>query len=178
MVPLAKKSSKFFKEFKEFALRGNVIDLAVGVIIGGALQNIIQSVVNDLIMPVVGMLCKTDFSNLYLPLYDTSQYPELAGASLSVVRDEHGLPVFAYGRFLTQFINFMIMAFVIFLMVKGLNTLSHLRLHKAAEAAPLPTTKVCPYCRTEIDVKATRCPHCTSELETDLVSHSSDETST
>ena len=87
MIPLAKKSSKFFKEFKEFALRGNVVDLAVGVIIGGALQTIIQSVVNDLIMPVVGMLCKTDFSNLYLPLYDTSKYPELAGAALTAVRD-------------------------------------------------------------------------------------------
>ena len=169
MSPLAKKSSKFLKEFKEFALRGNVIDLAVGVIIGGAFQRIIQSVVNDLIMPVVGMIFKTDFSNLYLPLYDTSKYPELAGAALAVVRDERGLPVFAYGSFLTQFINFLIMAFVIFLMVKGINSLTHLRLHKAQEEADAPTTKICPYCYTEIDVKATRCPHCTSELEIETV---------
>ena len=164
MSSLAKKSSKFLKEFKEFALRGNVVDLAVGVIIGGALQTIIKSVVNDLIMPVVGMLCKTDFSNLYLPLFDTSKYPELAGAALTVVRDERGLPVFAYGSFLTQFINFLIMAFVIFLMVKGLNSLSHLRLRKSEAEAPLPTTQVCPYCRSEIDIHATRCPHCTSLL--------------
>lgn len=165
---MAKRTSKFLKEFKEFIMRGNVIDLAVGVIIGGAFQKIIQSVVNDLIMPMVGMLCKTDFSSLYIPLYDTSKYPELEGAALSVVRDNNGLPVFAYGSFLTQLINFLIMAFVIFLMVKGINSLAHIRLRKVkeeAEAAPEPTTKICPYCCTEIDIKATRCPHCTSNLE-------------
>ncbi len=155
---------KFFGEFKEFILRGNVIDLAVGVIVGGAFQKIVQSVVNDLIMPVVGMLLKTDFSSLYVPLFDTAKYPELAGAALAVVRDEKGLPVFAYGSFLTQLINFLIMAFIIFLMVKGINSLAKLR-HKKEEAEEEPTTKTCPFCCTEIDIKATRCPHCTSQLE-------------
>ena len=169
MIPLAKKSSKFFKEFKEFALRGNVVDLAVGVIIGGALQTIIQSVVNDLIMPVVGMLCKTDFSNLYLPLYDTSKYPELAGAALTAVRDERGLPVFAYGSFLTQFINFLIMAFVIFLLVKGMNKLSEANplAKKGGEEESAPKTKTCPFCKSEIPVDATKCAHCTADMPED-----------
>ena len=156
---------KFFGEFKEFILRGNVIDLAVGVIVGGAFQKIVQSVVNDLIMPLVGMLLKTDFSSLYIPLFDTAKYPELAGAALAVVRDEKGLPVFAYGSFLTQLINFLIMAFIIFLMVKGINSLAKLRHKKEEEVEEEPTTKTCPFCCTEIDIKATRCPHCTSQLE-------------
>ncbi len=134
---------KFFSEFKEFALRGNVMDLAVGVIIGAAFQGIVNSLVNDVISPFIGLFAKTDFKDWVWIVNDTK---------------------IAYGSFLTAVINFFIMAFVIFLLVKGLNRLSKLGRKKEEEAAP-PSTKSCPYCCTEIDAKATRCPHCTSVLD-------------
>ena len=136
---------KFFSEFKEFALRGNVMDLAVGVIIGGAFQGIVNSLVNDVISPFIGLFAKTDFKDWVWVINDTK---------------------IAYGAFLTAVINFLIMAFVIFLLVKGLNKLSKLgRKKREEEAAAAPSVKVCPYCCTEIDIKATRCPHCTSVLD-------------
>lgn len=134
---------KFLHEFKEFAMRGSVIDLAVGVIIGGAFQKIVTSLVNDVISPVIGLFAKQDFSGLSADVF---------GVSIK------------YGAFITEVINFIIMAFVIFLLVKTLNKLASL--HRKVEEKPEePTTKKCPYCCTDIDIAATRCPHCTSILE-------------
>lgn len=133
---------KFLKEFKEFAMRGNVIDLAVGVIIGAAFQKIVTSLVNDVVSPIIGIVAKQNFNDLVL---------EFAGVTVK------------YGAFITEVINFIIMAFVIFVMVKALNKLS--TIGKKEEEEKEPDTKKCPYCCTEIDIKATRCPHCTSEIE-------------
>ena len=133
---------KFLKEFKEFAMRGNVIDLAVGVIIGAAFQKIVTSLVNDVISPIIGLVAKQNFNDLAL---------EFAGVTVK------------YGAFITEVINFIIMAFVIFVMIKALNKLASIG--KKEEEAKEPDTKKCPYCCSEIDVKATRCPNCTSEVE-------------
>ena len=116
------------KEFKQFAMRGNVIDLAVGVIIGGAFGTIVNSVVNDLIMPLVGIVFKADFSNLYVPLSDKID------ASLPLAKAKELGPVFAWGNFITVVINFLILAFIIFLMVKGMNSMK--KKEEAAPAAP------------------------------------------
>lgn len=137
---------KFFGEFKEFALRGNVMDLAIGVIIGAAFQAIINSLVNDVLSPLIGLVAQTDLSYLVFTL--------------------NGVDI-RYGAFLTAVINFIIMVFVIFLLVKGMNALAGLGRKKEAEA-PAPTTKKCPYCYSEIDIKASRCPHCTSEIVDDV----------
>jgi large conductance mechanosensitive channel len=118
----------FTKEFKEFALKGNVMDLAVGVIIGGAFGKIVDSIVNDLIMPIVGTFFKSDFSNLYIPL--SSKVPE----GLALADAKKLGPVFAWGNFLTVVINFIILAFIIFLMVKGMNRLKR----KESEVPPSP----------------------------------------
>ena len=134
---------KFLGEFKEFALRGNVIDLAVGVIIGAAFQSIVKSLTDDILSPIIGLFAKTDFSNLVFTMRGV---------------DIH------YGAFLTAVINFLIMALLIFLLVKGMNRLASLGQKPAAEAAA-PEARLCPYCRCEVDEAATRCPHCTSELE-------------
>ena len=140
---------KFLKEFKAFALRGNVMDLAIGVIIGGAFQAIVSSLTGDVISPLIGLFAKTDFSEMVL---------KVRGVDIR------------YGAFLTAVINFIIMALVIFLFLKLINKLTNFR--KVEAPKPEPTTKKCPYCFSEIAVKATRCPHCTSILEepiTDLV---------
>ncbi|MBN1260813.1 MAG: large conductance mechanosensitive channel protein MscL [Anaerolineae bacterium] len=144
-----------FKEFKAFALRGNVIDLAVGVIIGGAFGKIITSLVGDVIMPPIGLLLGgVDFSNLFIDLSGQG-YTTLAAAQ------EAGAATINYGIFLNTVLDFLIVAFVIFLMVRQIN-----KLNKEEEApAAEPTTKECPYCFTAIPIKATRCPHCTSTLE-------------
>lgn len=143
------------KEFREFVMRGNVIDLAVGVIIGAAFGKIITSLVNDLIMPLVGLILggRTNFTDFFIAL-DGGTYE-----SLQAARDASA-PVLAYGAFLTTVIDFLIVAAVIFLVVKAVNRLK--RQPPPPEAAP--TTKQCPYCLNLIDVKATRCPHCTSQL--------------
>ena len=135
----------FFGEFKEFIMRGNVLDLAVGVIIGGAFQAIVSSLVDDIIMPLVGIILgKIDFSALAVEIGDAK---------------------ITYGNFITAIINFLIMAFVIFLIVKGINKVSE-KLSKKEEApAAAPTTKVCPFCKSEIAIDATKCPHCTSDVE-------------
>ncbi len=132
---------KFFGEFKEFIMRGNVMDLAVGVIIGGAFSAIVTSLTDDIISPILGIFGGMDFSEL--------------------VADVNGAEI-RYGAFITAIINFLIMAFIIFLMVKGINKVMSLGKKKVEEE---PTTKVCPFCCSEIDIKATKCPHCTSDVE-------------
>ena len=133
-------------------MRGNVMDMAVGVIIGGAFQAIVNSLVNDIVMPLIGILTGgLDFSSLFIAL-DGNTYETLAAAQ------EAGAATLNYGTFISAVINFLIMAFVIFMVVKGIN-----KLHKPEEAPK--TTKVCPFCKSEISKNATKCPHCTSELE-------------
>jgi large conductance mechanosensitive channel len=140
------------KEFKAFAMRGNVLDMAVGIIIGAAFGRIITSLVGDVIMPPIGLLLgKVDFSSLFLNISGTS-YPTLAAAKAA------GAATINYGSFLNTVIDFLIVAFVIFLIVRQVN-----RWSKPAPAAA-PTTKECPYCVSSIPIKATRCPNCTSEL--------------
>lgn len=144
------------KTFKEFIMRGNVIDLAIAVIIGGAFGKIVTSLVNDLLMPPVGLvLGRVDFSNLYLNL---SGVPY---ASLTEAKDA-GAPTINYGLFLTTVIDFLIVALVVFLIVRAVDRLQRLR---GTPPPPPPTAKDCPYCFSSIPLKATRCPHCTSELK-------------
>lgn len=143
---------KFLQEFKEFALKGNVMDMAVGVIIGGAFGKIVTSVVNDIVMPPVGMLLgNVDFSNLFISL-NGKEYATLEAAKKA------GAPVLAYGSFMNTVIDFLILAFIIFMMIRQINKLT-------PEPAPKPEPRVCPYCKSEIADDATRCPHCTSHLE-------------
>ncbi len=144
------------KEFKEFALRGNMVDLAVGIIIGTAFTAIVNSLVEDIIMPLLGLLVgDMDFSDLFIAL-DGNHYDTLAQA------EEAGASVLKYGSFIGYIIYFVIIAFVIFLIVKGINTMRD-KLSKEEEAAP--ENKTCPHCQMEISIKATRCPHCTSVLD-------------
>ena len=148
---------KFLEEFKEFATRGNMFDLAIGIIIGGAFTTIVNSLVNDIINPVLGIFTGSiDFSNLFVSL-DGNHYDTLAAAEAA------GANVFKYGSFISNVINFIIMALVVFVLVKIINRL-HTPRHVEEQA---PTTKKCPFCCTEIDIKATRCPHCTSLIEVD-----------
>lgn len=140
------------KEFKEFAMRGNVLDMAVGVIIGAAFGKIVTSLVGDVLMPPIGkVMGNLDFGNLFIAL-NGQAYPSLAAAKAA------GAPTINYGLFINSVIDFVIVAFVIFLLVRQVN-----RLKKDAPAAA-PTTKPCPYCLTEIALKASRCPACTSEI--------------
>ena len=144
------------KEFKEFAIRGNMMDLAVGVIIGGAFNSLVTSLVDNIIMPLISIVAgKLDFSNWFIAL-DGKSYSTLSEAQKA------GAATLNYGTFISGFINFIIMAFVVFLIVKGMNTLRS-KVEKPEEAVT-PTVKVCPYCKTEIPIDAQRCPHCTSEL--------------
>ncbi|MGB8850264.1 MAG: large-conductance mechanosensitive channel protein MscL, partial [Candidatus Acidiferrales bacterium] len=141
-----------FKEFKAFAMRGNVLDMAVGIIIGAAFGRIISSLVADIIMPPIGRLVgNVDFSGLFLNISGTS-YPTLAAAKAA------GAATINYGVFLNTVLDFLIVALVIFMLVRQVN-----RWSKPAPAAA-PTTKECPYCVSTIPLKATRCPNCTSEL--------------
>lgn len=170
MADKKKKKGAIISEFKKFALRGNVIDLAVGVIIGGAFQKIVTSVVNDLIMPLVGVITGgVNFNDQFIILKWPEVLPEGITAdavplSLEVAK-KAGCTTFNYGSFITAVIDFLIMAVVIFLLVKGINKLADLKKKPVEEAPPAPTTKVCPYCRSEIAIEATRCPNCTSQLE-------------
>lgn len=149
------------KQFKEFAMRGNVMDMAVGVIIGGAFGKIVASLIEDMIMPVVGRLIgNVDFSNLYLPL-SSKVSDALSTGPLSLTDAKKIGPVFAYGNFITITINFLILAFCIFLMVKAMNNMNK----KGTPAAPAtPTTKECKFCCSNIAIKATKCPYCTSAI--------------
>ncbi|MBE0408310.1 MAG: large conductance mechanosensitive channel protein MscL [Anaerolineales bacterium] len=144
-----------FKEFRTFIMRGNVIDLAIGIIIGAAFGRIITSLVNDIVMPPIGLLLGgVDFSNLYLNLSDTT-YTSLAEAQ------EAGAATINYGLFFNAVLEFLIIALVIFLVIRQFN-----RLKREKEETPEPeTTKECPYCMTTIPIKAVRCPNCISDLE-------------
>ena len=147
------------KDFKEFAMRGNVVDMAVGIIIGGAFGTIVKSMVNDVIMPPVGLLLGgVDFTDLFLTLKEGAQagpYPTLAAAQ------EAGAVTISYGVFINAVISFLIVAFAVYLLIRGINNLQA----EEEEAAPAePTTKECNHCFSEISIKATRCPHCTSEV--------------
>jgi large conductance mechanosensitive channel len=148
-----------FKEFREFAMRGSVLDMAVGIIIGAAFGTIVSSLVADILMPPLGLLLgKVDFANLYILL--TSGQTPGPYASLAAAQ-QAGAVTINYGAFINRIISFLIVAFSIFLLVRGMN-----KLKRKAEAAPAePTTKECPFCATAVPIKAVRCPHCTSELK-------------
>ncbi len=137
---------KFIGEFKEFIMRGNVLDLAVGVIIGGAFKSIVDSLTKDIISPVLGLFGGIDFSDMVVQVGNNN---------------------IRYGSFITSIINFLIMALIIFLIVKVVNKIMEFGSSVISKAVheEEPTTKVCPFCQSEIDIKASRCPHCTSELE-------------
>lgn len=140
------------KEFKVFALRGNMIDMAVGIIIGGAFNGIVNSLVNDVIMPTLSIFTgKIDFSNLFVAL-DGNKYESLQAAK------DAGVATLNYGSFISGVLNFLIMAFLVFIIVRWINRLRKPTIAKA------PTTKKCPYCYSEIHIEATKCPHCISEL--------------
>ena len=142
------KKKGFFGEFKEFIARGNVMDMAVGIIVGAAFTAIVTSLVDDIISPLIGLIFQFDLSGLSIVINE----------NLSI----------NYGAFISAIINFIIVAFVVFCLVKGVNKVSEAAksLKKQEEEAPAaPTTKVCPFCKSEIAIDATRCPHCTSELK-------------
>ncbi len=132
---------KFFNEFKEFAMRGNIMDMAVGIIVGAAFTAIVTSLVNDIISPIIGIFATEDFSDLVWTV-----------AAVDI----------KYGAFIMAIINFLLVAFALFLVIKAMNKAASLAKKTEEEAAP--TTKECPFCKTEIHIEATRCPHCTSQL--------------
>ena len=146
---------KFLAEFKAFINRGNVVDMAVGVMIGAAFKSIVDSVVNDLISPLIGLVFKADFNDLVIVLRE-----EIVSGE-EVIQEAITLN---YGSFIMAIINFLIIAFILFTMVKMLNSMR--KIGKKNEETPTaePTTKICPFCKSEIAIDATRCAHCTSEL--------------
>lgn len=185
---MSKKNGKksFFTEFKEFVTRGNVIDMAIGIIIGGAFTAIVTSLVGDILTPILGLFTKgANFAELCIPLGDTSAL-ESAGIAITATNlKEAGIGYIAYGNFIQAIINFIIIALVIFLLVKLIQK-ANFKARKAEAAAAAEAAakkaeeeraaaeaaeaakaliKICPFCLTEINVKATRCPHCTSQVE-------------
>ena len=153
-----KKGKGFLGEFKEFIAKGNVIDMAVGVIIGGAFSNIVKNLVENVITPAISIITgKVSFKDLFIAL-DGKEYLTLEAAV------EAGASTINYGLFIQAVIDFIITAFVIFLLVKGINKIRNIgKKEEVVEEAA--TTKVCPFCKSEISIEATRCPHCTSEVE-------------
>ncbi len=143
-----KKDKGFIAEFKKFIMRGNVMDMAVGVIVGGAFTAIVTSLNKDILTPLLALFGGIDFSYLQL-----------------VMGEGEAAPILMYGNFITAVLNFLITAFMIFLLIKGINALSDLFTKKEEEAPAAPTTKECPYCKSAIAIAATRCPNCTSHLE-------------
>lgn len=141
------KGKGLIEEFKKFIMRGNVMDMAVGVIVGGAFTSIVNSLNQDILTPILGIFGGIDFSNL----------------SVTLGSGENA-PVLAYGNFITAVINFLITAFVIFMLIKGINAIND-RFTKKEEKPEAPTTKTCPYCKSVIAIDATRCPNCTSMLD-------------
>lgn len=134
---------KFFAEFKEFINRGNVVDMAVGIMIGAAFKAIVDSLVNDIISPLIGLIFQQDFSTLSVNVLDVD---------------------LKYGAFLMAVLNFLIIAMVLFMIIRFLNALHSIGKKKEEPVAAAPTTKICPYCKSEVAIDATRCAHCTSEL--------------
>ncbi len=150
---------KVLGEFKEFIAKGNVIDLAVGVIIGGAFQGIVKNLVENMITPVISLLTKqVSFTDMFISL-DGNEYATLAAAQ------EAGAATLNYGLFIQAVIDFLITALVIFFLVKGINKIRSAGKKEEAPVEEAPTTKVCPFCKSEIAIDATRCPNCTSEVE-------------
>lgn len=153
------KTTGFFKDFKNFISKGNVIDLAVGVIIGGAFSGIVTNLVTNIVTPAISLLTgKVSFTDLFIAL-DGGEYATLAAAQ------EAGAATLNYGLFIQAVIDFIITAFVIFLLVKGINKIRSLGKKEEEVVEAAPTTKVCPFCKSEINIEATRCPNCTSEVE-------------
>ncbi len=153
---------KFRAEFKEFIMRGNVMNLAVGVIIGGAFQAIVNSLVNDMVSPAISILTKgINFADKFILLSQPAE-----GVEVTTVEQakELGIATLNYGSFITAVINFLIMAIVIFCLVKVINKIMSLGKKKEEEASAEPTTKVCPFCQSEISINAVKCPHCTSDV--------------
>lgn len=157
-LDVERNHEKMFEEFKKFAMRGNVVDMAVGIIIGGAFGTIVKSLVSDVIMPPVGlMLGGVDFADWFITLKEgaaAGPYATVAAAK------EAGAVTLNAGLFINSMISFIIVAFAVFLLIKGMNSLQK----EEEEAEAEPTEKDCPHCFTAIPIKATRCPHCTSEL--------------
>ncbi len=143
------KATGFFAEFKAFIMRGNVMDMAIGVIIGSAFTAIVTSLNTDILTPLLGVFGGTDFSELYVVLGDAA---------------DETAPVLMYGNFITAVLNFIITAFVIFLLIKGIAALNNAFSKKEEPAPMVPTTKLCTYCKSEIHLEASKCPHCTSNL--------------
>lgn len=159
-----------FAEFKKFIMRGNVIDLAVGVIIGGAFQKIVTSLVNDLIMPVIGLITgginfNDRFAILRLPEEGLPDGVTLESITTLTQAKEYGITTFNYGSFITAVLDFLIMAVIIFFMVKAINKINDIVTKKEEPAPAAPTTKKCPYCLSEIPIDAKKCAHCTSDLD-------------
>lgn len=149
----SKEGAGMFKEFKKFALKGNMIDLAVGIIIGGAFSTIVNSLVNDIVMPIFSLITKNiDFTDWFIALNGKS-YDTLPQAKAD------GAPTINYGLFLSGVLNFLIMSFIVFLAVRWINKL------KKPEPAAEPATKKCPYCQSDINIQAVKCPHCTADIE-------------
>jgi len=153
------RMKRYAEEFKTFAMRGNVIDMAVGIIIGAAFGKIVDSLVKDIIMPPLGwILGKVDFSQLFIVLPDLDgkwvNYPSLDAAQKA------GAATINYGLFINTLISFILVSFAVFLLIKGIN-----KLRKTETEETAPAVKTCPYCFTEIDVRAVKCPHCTSDIK-------------
>ena len=153
------KGKGFMNEFKKFISRGNVIDLAVGVIIGSSFTAIVNSLVNNIVTPLITLITgKVSVKDLFVAL-DGNSYESLEAAT------EAGAATLGYGLFLQAIIDFIIIAFVIFLMVKGINRIRDIGKKEDAPLEEAPTTKTCPFCKSEINIEATRCPNCTSQLK-------------
>lgn len=153
------KENGFVAEFKKFIMRGNVIDLAVGVIIGGAFQKIVNSLVNDLIMPLISLITGgIDFNSWFVVLGE-GEFATLEEAKAA------GAATLNYGSFIGAVIDFLIMALVIFIFIRAINKVSDKLKKEEPVVEAAPTTKVCPYCKSEIDINATKCPHCTSDIK-------------
>ena len=152
---------EFLNDFKAFAFKGNMMDLAIGMIIGAAFTALVNSVVSNLFMPIISLFTGgIDFSNLYLPLSAGSKDAFMAGADINTARAAGS--VLPYGTFITDLIQFLILAFVVFLMVRALAKM--MKNAKEEEAAEAPTTKECQFCKTEIHIDAVKCPNCTADL--------------
>ena len=154
------KKKGIFKEFKEFITKGNVLDMAVGIIIGGAFTAIVNSLVADILNPFINTIFggfSFDSMNLTVKFPWITWLNDFFGAGIEY-------PVFCFGNFISAVITFLITALALFLLIKGINALRNATKKKQEEGKEEPTTKMCPYCRSEIDIQATRCPHCTSEL--------------
>lgn len=153
---------QFIKEFQEFAFKGNMMDLAVGMIIGAAFTGLVNSIVGNLVMPIISIFTGgIDFNNMYVGLNEASREVAAKGGDITAAKSAGA--VFAYGSFITDFIQFLILAFVVFMLIRCINGL--MNKVKREQAQEVPTTKACPFCKSEIHIDATRCPHCTAEIK-------------